>query len=479
MKRRSTILIDNKFDDLRGKLEELNERIQSHSCQLLKSRLTTETRDISSYQIPSVEMCDKLRVVNEYLREFLLHEAAKSQKEYAKKVVEVPAPIKREERRAKTPPKEIVHEIIQRSKNEEEQKPVEAISQERAVIRLPQIGASSEKLTSQRLGIGIDPGASYLVAARETGDRRVFVKSERNAFLTVRDDKTTQDLLTKLKVKYVSIDGQTFVLGNLAIDFANIFKRETRRPMQSGILNPSEAESIPIIKLLIEHILWPPRKQREVCCFSVPANPIDTGQDIIYQKGIFEGILKSLNFEPVIIDKGYAVVLSELGYNNFTGIGISCGGGMVNVCAAYRTVPVASFSIARGGDWIDQNAACALDLPVSEVTMIKERGISLKAPASREEEAIAIYYRNYIRYFLEIMANVFGKSSQTPQFKEPVDIVFAGEVSLADDFLDVVAEELQTVKFGLPLGDIKRSEDPLTSVSRGCLFHAINSDKNN
>lgn len=473
------MLIDDKFDDLRGQLEELNGRIQGHSCQLLKSYLTTETQDMPFHQILSVEMRDKLRGVNEYLREFLLNESVKPQKEYAEKVVEAPAPTERGERRAETLPKEIIHEIKQRSRNEDEQKPVEALSQERVALGLPQTGASSEQLTSQRLGIGIDLGASYLVAAREAEDKRVFVKSERNAFLAVRADKTTQDLLTKLKVKYVSIDDQMFVLGNLAIDFANIFKRETRRPMQSGILNPSEAESIPIIKLLMEHILWPPREQREVCCFSIPADPLDTGQDIIYQKGIFEGILQSLNFEPVIIDKGYAVVLSELGYKDFTGIGISCGGGMVNVCAAYRTVPVASFSIARGGDWINQNAACALDLLVSEVAMIKERGISLKAPTSREEEAIAIYYRNYIRYFLEIMAKVFEKRSQTPQFDEPVDIVFAGEVSLADDFLDVVAEELQTVKFGLPLGDVKRSEDPLTSVSRGCLFHAINSGKSN
>ncbi len=479
MECKNNISIDNEFDDLRDKLEELNERIQGHSCQLLKSHLTTRTQGMSSHQIPSVEMRNKLRTVNEYLRGFLLDESARPQEVYGENATETPPPVRQEERRAKTSPKEITHEIIQRTQSEKKQNSVEELSQERAVLQLPRSGTSSEHLASQRFGVGIDLGASHLVAAREAEDKRVFVKSERNAFLTVRADKTTQDLLTKLKVKYVSIDAQMFVLGNLAIDFANIFKRETRRPMQSGILNPSEAESIPIIKLLMEHVLWPPRKQGEVCCFSAPANPVDTGRDIIYQKGIFKGILQSLNFEPVIIDKGYAVVLSELGYKDFTGIGISCGGGMVNVCAAYRTVPIVSFSIARGGDWIDQNAAFALGLPVSEVVMIKERGISLKAPASREEEAIAIYYRNYIRYFLEIIAAVFGKSSQTPQFKEPVDIVFAGEVSFADDFLDVVVEELQTIKFGLPLGDIKRSEGPLTSVSRGCLFHAINSDKGN
>lgn len=480
MERKNNISINSEFDDLSGKLEELNQHIQNHSSQPLKSRLTTETQDMQhSQKIPSVEMRDRLRSVNEYLRGFLLQEAAKSHKEYIEKAVEVPVPIKWKERRAKALPEKVIHETIQKSQSERKEVPVEILSEEGTALRFPQTIASNQIPTSQEFGVGIDLGASCLVATRKTQDEGVFVKTERNAFLSVRDDKAAQDLLTKLKVKYVSINEQTFVLGNSALDFASMFKRETRRPMRSGILDPSEAESIPIIKLLMQHVLWSPRRQGEVCCFPVPANPIDTGRDVIYQKGIFEGILKSLNFEPIIIDKGYAVVLSELEYSDFTGIGISCGSGMVNICAAYKTVPIASFSIARGGDWVDQNAASALGLSASEVAAIKGRGISLKAPASREEEAISIYYRSYIHYFLEIMANAFGKSSQTPQFKDPVDIVFAGEASLANDFLDVVREELHTVKFGLPLGAIKRSADPLTSVSRGCLFHAINSDKNN
>jgi len=183
--------------------------------------------------------------------------------------------------------------------------------------------------------------------------------------------------------------------------------------MSMGILNPSESESISIIKLIVQNILWPPRKSDEVCCFSVPANPVDRNQDTIYHRSVFEGILKTLGFEAIVIDEGYAVVLSELEYRNFTGIGVSCGGGMVNVCAAYRSVPLISFSMTRGGDWIDQSAAKVLNIPISQVTTIKELGINLKSPKTREEEALAIYYRNYIRYFLENMSQVFTKSKET------------------------------------------------------------------
>ncbi|MEA1933427.1 MAG: hypothetical protein U9N60_03205 [Thermodesulfobacteriota bacterium] len=36
--------------------------------------------------------------------------------------------------------------------------------------------------------------------------------------------------------------------------------------------------------------------------------------------------------KPISINEGLATVMSELAHDNFTGIGISMGGGMCNVC---------------------------------------------------------------------------------------------------------------------------------------------------
>jgi hypothetical protein len=162
---------------------------------------------------------------------------------------------------------------------------------------------------------------------------------------------------------------------------------------------------------------------------------------------------------------------------DFTGIGVSCGAGMVNICAAFKSVPVLSFSITRGGDWIDRSAAAVLGVPSTRVTAIKERGLDIKNPKTREEEAVAIYYRNYIHYFLENMALVFGKSADKPRFKDPVDIVFAGGSSLVPGFLEVVGEEIRTIDFGFTLGRLLKASDPFTSVARGCLFSAVSAQK--
>ncbi len=394
---------------------------------------------------------DKLNTINEYLRRRLSQGIPKAQAQEIK---------------------EIIKEISDSPLQVKEEPP--DLNEQKPVIDLPQAGQMEEKGITEKLGVGFDLGTTCLVAARSEGSH-VLAKNERNAFLSVRSDPATQELLEKLKIKYISLDGHTYVLGNMALNLASMFNREVQRSMDKGILNPTEAKSIPILRFIVQNILWPPRKEKEVCCFSIPANPIDRDQDTIYHKGVFEKILRSIGFEPIIIDEGYAVVLSELEYKEFTGIGISCGGGMVNVCAAFKSVPILSFSVTRGGDWIDQSAAAVLGMPVSKVTMIKEQGMSLKNPSSREEEAIAIYYRNFIRYLLESIAQVFGKSSQTPQFKEPVDIVFAGGSSMVNDFLEIVNEELESINLSIPTGHIRQAEEPLTSVSRGCLFHAINS----
>jgi hypothetical protein len=225
--------------------------------------------------------------------------------------------------------------------------------------------------------------------------------------------------------------------------------------------------------MLVKNILWAPRKEKEVCCFSMPAAPIDRDQDTVYHRGIFENLLKEFGFEPMFVDEGYAVVLAELADQDFTGIGISCGAGLVNICAAFKSVPVLSFSISRGGDWIDKSAASVLGIPSSTVTAIKEEGFSLKHPTTREQEAITIYYKGYIQYFLGKMAEVFAKSASAPEFNKPVDIVLAGGSTLVGDFLDVVKDELKNVDLGFTLGKIRVAEDPFTTVCRGSLFYAI------
>ncbi len=330
-------------------------------------------------------------------------------------------------------------------------------------------GADPSRLAAGR---GLDVGTANLVSAVEDVDGNVTLRLQRNAFIDIEADDFTRNMLTKLNVQYAIVNNKMVVIGEPAFELANIFNRETRRPMRAGMISPQETDALPIERLLIENVLGEPAKPGEVCYFSVPADPIDSNANVIYHRGLIEGLLRKLGYSAKAINEGHAVVFSELADRDFTGIGISCGGGMFNVCVAYKSIPCLSFSTSRAGDWIDQNVANVLGIKGSKACAIKERGMDVVRPKNREEEAIQIYYRNLIHYTLTQIKQRFEQADGMPAFAEPIHIVFSGGTSMIGGFEEVVREEFDKIRFPLEVSMLRRAADPLTSVAKGCLVAA-------
>jgi actin-like ATPase involved in cell morphogenesis len=188
--------------------------------------------------------------------------------------------------------------------------------------------------TEVLLGKGLDVGTANIAAATQTADGEVNISLERNAFLDIKGDVYSKNMLTKLKVPYVVHNGTMVVIGESAFELANIFGRETRRPMSDGLISPHEVDALPMIKLIISKALGEPAQPGENCFFTVPAESIDADNNIIYHQGLFEGMLRQMGYNAQAINEGHAVIFAELAEDDFTGIGISLGGGMVNVCVS-------------------------------------------------------------------------------------------------------------------------------------------------
>jgi len=322
-------------------------------------------------------------------------------------------------------------------------------------------------------GRGLDVGTANLASAIQDCDGNVTIKIQRNAFIDVDADDYTRNMLTKLNVQYVVVNNKMIVVGDPAFELANILNRETRRPMKSGVISPHESEAMPIEKLLLANLLGEPNYPKEKVYFSAPADPIDAEFNVVYHKGVFGGIIKKLGFEPKPLGEGHAVVFSELAEDDFTGIGISCGGGMFNICVAYKSIPALSFSTTRGGDWLDRNIATVLGIKASRATAIKEKGVNILSPRNREEEAVEIYYRNLISYTLEAIKTRFESSEGMPSFPEPIEIVCAGGTSMIGGFIEVFQDEFESINFPIEVKNVRRADDPLFSVSKGCLVAAL------
>src|SRR3990172_1052644 len=113
-------------------------------------------------------------------------------------------------------------------------------------------------------GVGCDCGTMNLVSARQTGDgTQVETKRIRDAFLDL--DPEAKKTLRLSKVDYVEKDGNLIVLGDSALNMANLFKREVRRPLSRGVISAGELEAQQILSLLIQHVLGEPVAEKEHC----------------------------------------------------------------------------------------------------------------------------------------------------------------------------------------------------------------------
>ena len=201
-------------------------------------------------------------------------------------------------------------------------------------------------------------GTSRIVAARQA-DQSFKYDSQLNAFVTIPYSKMTENVLRKEGVPY-SVNGNEIVVhGNESERFADLLQKDIRRTMARGILNSNEPDSVRLIRDIATSLAGKGEKGQKLC-YTVPAAPLGAEENLTYHEATLREILTGLGYDVQSINEGLAVVYGEMESTNYTGIGISCGGGLCNVCFAYLSVPILSFSIPKAGDFIDASAASVM-----------------------------------------------------------------------------------------------------------------------
>ena len=206
------------------------------------------------------------------------------------------------------------------------------------------------------------------------------------------------------------------IYGTSAERFANMFNAEVRRPMSDGLINPREKAAMPVLEAILQTMVPRAKTQGEILTFSVPA--ASTGQDsqLTYHEATLRRFFEGMGYKAVAINEGLAVIFAELEANNFTGIGISCGGGMCNGTLAYLSIPSIMFSIAKGGDYVDSSAGAVLNEHATRVKVLKEEGIDLSRPAKDKfEKAIHIYYEDLVESLVEALRVSLSRAEKLPR----------------------------------------------------------------
>ncbi len=328
---------------------------------------------------------------------------------------------------------------------------------------------------------GLDCGTSYYIAATEDA-----IKKQRNVFLTVDGDANqVKRMLKRQKIPFVEKAGKVHIVGQHAFNYAQIFSQtELKRPMSSGLLNPKERDALPVLNAIIGELLGK-SKGKETCVYCIPAKPIDQVREVSYHEDVLKQIIETYGYDVKVIEESVALAYEGLVDNELTGIAISMGAGMCNICVMYQGMSSLSFSVARGGDWVDANVAADCGVTPAKVISIKENSQNLDLTKSAINDiyqegsdeyniinAIRSYYGALINYLMTNLAHQFNNAESVPNFPNPIPIVFGGGTSLVKGFLQVVGEQFNQDEFPIQISDIKLVEDAHTAVARGCLSEA-------
>lgn len=327
---------------------------------------------------------------------------------------------------------------------------------------------------------GLDVGTSFIVMAEQSSKGIIF-KEFRDAFYIIRPSTPVANKMIEKglngKIFIKDSDGSFILLGKDAIEKAVERNETARRPMYKGVVSVKEKDAKRILAYILKEVVGKAKEPQEKLIFCIPAQPVDQEDDdfdVGYHEDVVKTILGEVGYDARSINEAEALCYAELEDQDYTGIGISCGAGMTNVCVMLNGEPTVVFSTTKSGDWVDRMSAVATGEPDSVVQVEKEAG-GFKVGCSNDNpvlNAVSSYYERLIEYTAKQLTHALSSHKSLPKFKKPIKIVIAGGTSQADGYIESLSAKLLNSQFPLEISEIKISDNPLNAVAKGCLIAA-------
>lgn len=330
-------------------------------------------------------------------------------------------------------------------------------------------------------GKGCDVGTSFIVLAKDSENGNIEYRDFRDAFYTI---KPTTPVSAKMIEKGLSgkifikdTDGSFILLGKDAIEKAIERNDNAKRPMRKGVVSPKEKDAKRILAFILKEVVGQASEEKEKLVFCVPAQPVDVEDDdfdIGYHEDVLKSIFAECGYEPKAINEAEAICYAELEQEDYTGVAVSAGSGMQNVCVMLNGEPTVKFSTTKSGDFIDRMSAVATGEKDTVVQAEKESGdFTIGQPNENPVlAAVSVYYERLIDYTTKHLASSLSQHKALPKFKEPLKIVVAGGTSLAKGYVETFRQKLIDNNFPLPIKEVVHAGDPLHAVAKGCLIAA-------
>lgn len=328
------------------------------------------------------------------------------------------------------------------------------------------------------MATGLDVGTSFIVLSKENNNN-IEYKDFRDAFYII---KPTTPVASKMiekglsgKVFIKDSDGAFILLGKDAIEKAIERNDTAKRPMYKGVVSAKEKDAKRILAFILQEVVGTASEPNEKLVFCVPAQPVDQEDedfDVGYHEDVVKTVLAGRGYDARAINEAEALCYAELDADDYTGVAISCGAGMTNVCVMLNGEPTVVFSTTKSGDWVDRMSAVATGEPDSVVQAEKEGGgFIIGEPVDNQVlSAVSAYYERLIDYTTKQLSMALTGHKSLPKFKNPLTIVVAGGTSQAKGYIENFTKKLTENGFPLEIKEVRHASDPLHAVAKGCLI---------
>lgn len=367
-------------------------------------------------------------------------------------------------------------------------------------------------LQAYKPAIGIDVGTYTIVRAKRNADGDIEYLTEINGFLEMEVNMRTKIMLNNIKASgipsFMTADGEkAYILGKKARNFAYshgaLFSGQNvdevfKRPMRDGLLSSRDSrDSFNVLATLVNSMIGDIDIDNMPIAYSVPGVPVpQQGKQSDstvseYHSSVISKMLQEVDghrTDPFSINEAEAIVWAECEDKGLSGIGMSFGAGMTNVCFSLYGMPVFTFSAVGGGDSVDRAVAkrCGIDPVVANIVKMGDEGSMppidlLKTPSGANEHierAIIMHYNMLINDVVAAFGQYVRDNEKRVMESSKPDIIVAGGTASPNGFMKLLIERLDQENMKqFRFGDTRKADNNLHTVAKGLLRCAETYDR--
>jgi len=330
--------------------------------------------------------------------------------------------------------------------------------------------------------LGLDIGTKNIVLAYRDSEGKKKIRHEINGFIRIpRGDGFTKKLLINSNVAYVEHGEDFIALGKKAEELSYAFNKTLERPMVDGVISGKTEEAMQIMAIIIRAIIGKLNDDATLY-YCVPADAINTETNVAFHEKVMKMMIDDFDGGVITshpINEARSIVISQI--DDKTGIGISFGAGMVNVCYCLYGIEIFSFSIVGSGDRIDIDSAVRFgynprepdgsykETPTS-ICKRKEKMSLEECPEDMVGKTIWINYGIMIENVMKAIINGFAKNEEKARIDRPIPMILAGGTSTPDGFTEYVRNVVNKLDIPFEIGEINKADKPLYTVAEGCFL---------